>query len=324
MKKLDLIAIGEVLMDMTPVQNAPAPTFVANPGGAPCNVAVMASHMGLKTGFIGMVGHDTFGETLIETLKDHKVDTSGVISSLQYPTTLAFVHLDHTGERSFSFYRNQTADVQLTIADLNHTQLEKTQAVCFGSVAMVENPLRDTLYEALKIAKNKHALLCYDPNYRPRLWPDSQEALHWMREGLKWADVLKVSEEEALLLSESSTLEDAMAYFTALGIQLVCITLGERGAMVAYYDKVFTCPSPPVASVVDTTGAGDAFFGALIAGLINSGLADKGKVVEEEFFKVMLCVEQANAAAGLCIGKSGAIPAMPTNQQVLEAINASN
>lgn len=327
MKKWDLVAIGEVLMDMSPLKFGDQLAFVANPGGAPCNVAVMAAKMGSRSAFIGKVGNDGFGAQLVATLKAEGVDTRGVALSESEPTTLAFVHLDQNGERSFRFYRQQTADLQLTLQDLPLEMLADSRTVCFGSVALAANPLRDTVLAALSHAKSAGSVVVFDPNYRPLLWPDAATALEWMRRGLRWADILKTSEEEALLLADAGTLEDAMAYFISSGIPLVCITLGPRGAMVGYSGTVAVCEACPVDHVVDTTGAGDAFLGALIAELVRTRVIAETelqgrwqcRINEDMQATVMACVQRANTAAGLCIQKIGAVPAMPDKKAVLEA-----
>lgn len=311
-KKYDLLAIGELLMDMTPVNGSNGICFQPNPGGAPCNFLAMAQKMGSQTGFIGKVGGDQFGQQLRQTLIEVGVDPVGLIVDPSVPTTLAFVHLTDAGERSFSFYRKHCADVSLHQEEVDFGLLDQAKALYFGSLAFTDEPLRSTTLALLKQAKSKGLTICYDPNYRPLLWPSVEEAVAAMRHGLGFADVLKVSDEEALLLTKTGSLEEAANALVTENISLVCITLGPKGALIAFKDQLFSVPATQV-NVVDTTGAGDAFFGTLMHQLIQSELPINA--ISQEAIAEMVRI--ANKAAGLCVEHYGAIPALPNREDVL-------
>ena len=198
----DITAIGEILIDLTQssVNEQNIPLFTANPGGAPANLAVAASRLGASTAFIGKVGADAFGSLLRQTLLNNNVDVTGLSTDTSLPTTLAVVSLDASGERSFSFYRNPSADINLQTDDISADQLTATHFLHFGSVSLTTDPARSTTLSAVKTAKEAGAVISYDPNYRARLWPNEETAIQKMSEPLHLVDILKLSDEELPLL----------------------------------------------------------------------------------------------------------------------------
>ena len=225
---MEILCIGEILIDLTQtgVDEAGVPQFAANPGGAPANLAVAAARLGGHAAFAGRAGEDAFGRYLRRTLQENGVDTSALRLDPDHTTTLAVVSVDGRGERDFSFYRRQCADVMLTEADLPRPLLEQAKLVHFGSVSLTEPPARDATLAAVRLAKHLGKTVTYDPNYRHRLWKSKEQAVQHMREPLDWVDVLKVSEEELPLLSGVSGLEQGAAALAGRGLPLVLVTLG--------------------------------------------------------------------------------------------------
>lgn len=308
---MDLIAIGELLIDFTPCRNEEGAFFKQNAGGAPCNMLAMAQSLGTQTAFIGKVGADQFGRFLKQTLEEKKVDTQGLILSPEHPTTLAFVHLDPTGDRSFSFYRKGCADVMLTAAEIDLDRIGRAKALHFGSLSFTDEPGKSAVLAAVAHARKQGMMITYDPNYRPALWDSEERAVSAMKLGLAYADVLKVSEEEALLLTGEAGLEAAAAALADFGVGLVCITLGEKGA---YYHHAGGSGMVPGfrAKAVDTTGAGDSFFGSLVHQILQNG-----KPVEAlDNSDLTKFLTFANAAASLCIEGLGGIPSLPEPHQI--------
>ncbi len=309
----DIVAVGEILIDLTQsgVTEQGIPRFDANPGGAPANLAVAASRLGASTAFIGRVGKDSFGELLRSTLEENGVDVSGLTVDPVQHTTLAVVSLDRQGERSFSFYRDPSADVDLTAEDISDEQLKDAKILHFGSVSLTAEPARGATLYAAKRAKELGLTVSYDPNYRPSLWRSEAEAVEKMREPLALADVLKVSDEELPLMSGSSDLEEGTALLREkYGIALVLVTLGPDGAFYRMGDK--TGHVPGVRCVVaDTNGAGDTFFGALLSRLVRLPSLKELTVPELEE-----AVAFANRAASATTSRHGAIPAMPRLEEL--------
>ena len=312
---MEILCIGEILIDLTQtgVDEAGVPQFAANPGGAPANLAVAAARLGGHAAFAGRAGEDAFGRYLRRTLQENGVDTSALRLDPDHTTTLAVVSVDGRVVRAFSFYRRQCADVMLTEADLPRPLLEQAKLVHFGSVSLTEPPARDATLAAVRLAKHLGKTVTYDPNYRHRLWKSKEQAVQHMREPLDWVDVLKVSEEELPLLSGVSGLEQGAAALAGRGIPLVLVTLGERGAYYRFGGRTGQLPGVPC-TVGDTNGAGDTFFGAVLAKLAPLGLANLTEAALREILAF------ANQAASLTASRRGAIPAMPTLDQVERAL----
>lgn len=309
---IDITAVGEILIDLTQngVTEQGIPQFAANPGGAPANLAVAAARLGASTAFIGKVGTDSFGTLLRNTLIENKVDVSGMVTDLHSRTTLAVVALDKTGERTFSFYRDPSADVNLRSDEISEEQLKNTRFLHFGSVSLTTDPARSATLYAAKKAKEYGAIISYDPNYRASLWSDEATAIARMLEPLEMVDVLKVSDEELPLLTGTEDLDEGSAILADKGIRLVLVTLGANGAYYRFGGCTGHAPGVKV-KVGDTNGAGDTFFGAALAQLAKIGGLD-GLTVE----KLDAILSISNKAAAITTSRHGAIPAMPTAEEV--------
>ncbi len=309
---IDITAVGEILIDLTQsgMNELGIPVFAANPGGAPANLAVAAARLGASTAFIGKVGTDSFGTFLRNTLIENKVDVSGMVTDLHSRTTLAVVAVDKQGERTFSFYRDPSADVNLLAEEIPQEQLQNTRFLHFGSVSLTAEPSRGATLYAAKTAKAHGALISYDPNYRASLWPDENTAVQWMKEPLALVDVLKVSDEELPLLTGTTDLESGSAMLCQMGIRLVFVTLGAEGSYYRFGEMTGHVPGVKC-TVGDTNGAGDTFFGAALAQLAKMGGLDG---LDRESLERI--VAYANKAASITTSRHGAIPAMPAYEEV--------
>ena len=308
----DITAIGEILIDLTQssINEQGIPLFTANPGGAPANLAVAASRLGASASFIGKVGADSFGNLLRQTLINNNVDVAGLSTDTSLPTTLAVVSLDDSGERSFSFYRNPSADINLLPEDISSEQLTSTRFLHFGSVSLTTEPARSTTLSAVTTAKQAGAIISYDPNYRARLWPDEKTAIQKMAEPLPLADILKLSDEELPLLTGTSDLEEGTAKLAEKGIKMILITLGANGVFYRFCNKTGHVAGVPC-KVGDTNGAGDTFFGATLAQLVKYSSLDEISISDLEQVLAF-----SNKAASITTSRHGAIPAMPTYNEV--------
>ena len=309
---IDITAVGEILIDLTQsgVNELGIPVFAANPGGAPANLAVAAARLGASTAFVGKVGTDSFGTFLRNTLTENKVDVSGMVTDPHNRTTLAVVALDKFGERTFSFYRDPSADVNLRAEEISEEQLKNTKFLHFGSVSLTTDPARSATLYAAETAKKHGALISYDPNYRASLWSDEATAIERMLEPLGLVDVLKVSDEELPLLTGTTDLEAGSKILTDKGIRLVLVTLGANGAFYRFDGKTGHIPGVKV-KVGDTNGAGDTFFGATLAQLARFDRLDD--VTAQELEQI---IAVSNKAASITTSRHGAIPAMPSFEEV--------
>lgn len=310
----DITALGELLIDFTPcgISEAGMKIFEQNPGGAPANVLVAAGNFGAKTAFIGKVGKDMHGEFLKETLEKYNIETKGLIMDEKVFTTLAFISLNEKGERTFSFARKPGADTCLTKEEVNLELIKKSKIFHFGSLSLTNNPSKEALLYALKKAKEMKKIISYDPNYRPLLWENKDTAVKEMRAVIKYADIMKISDEETELLTGYKEPEKAALKLIEQGVSLVFVTLGSEGSFLRTKDFQIRVKSRKC-NVVDTTGAGDAFWGAILYKLAER----KNSVfqITEEEGKEYL--KFANTTAGICVEKRGAIPAMPSLEEVL-------
>lgn len=313
----DIIALGELLIDLT--QNGCDEMgngkFVAYPGGAPANVAVAAARLGADTGFIGKVGNDSFGRSLAETLTREGVNTDGLMVSHDVPTTMAIVSVDATGEREFSFYRNPGADTQITAAEaVEVLSSERPKILHVGSLSMTTSPAKEACEVAVSHARNKGVLISYDPNYRAALWDSEEHAIEMMKVLLPMADILKVSDEEMLMLTGTEDFEEGSRILAEYGPALILVTLGDKGVFVRYGDIAETVPGFSV-KVADTNGAGDTFLGAMLSRI--SSRDAEGSLLEGIGRDELLgYVTYANKAASITCSRHGAIPAMPTADEV--------
>lgn len=314
----DIVALGECLIDFVSGDGTGNGSLLykGNPGGAPANVLAAASRLGLNTAFIGKVGDDSFGAFLKNTLEENRIDTSSLILSPEYPTTLAFVSLDETANRSFSFYRRETADVNLRETEIDYELIRKAKLFHFGSVSLTAEPSRSATLAAVRFAKKDKKPVSYDPNLRERLWPSLYEAKKIILSAMDYADLVKVSEEELSFLTGFSGLEEGMRVLCSkYQLRFLAVTLGAKGCCCMSGDTICSSPAFAVNSV-DTTGAGDAFWGAMLYQLQKSG-KKPDSFTEDELKRFM---DYANAAGSLATTKKGAIPSLPDEPEILDCI----
>lgn len=312
-KEVDIAALGELLIDFTEAGYSKdgMKLFEQNPGGAPANLLTVASHMGYKTAFIGKVGADMHGAFLKKTLQKEGIDTNSLIEDENYFTTLAFVEIDENGERKFSFARKPGADTQLRKEELDKELIRNCKIFHFGSLSLTDEPARSATLEAVKTAKEAGALISYDPNYRASLWRDVETAVEAMKSVIPLADVMKVSDEESLLLTGAKSYEEAAEVLLSSGLKLVAITLGEDGVLVATKNGKERVAGFRT-NAIDTTGAGDSFWGGFLSRFLSLNKAVEELTGED----IRACAVQGNAVACLCVQKRGGIPAIPLAEEV--------
>jgi fructokinase len=322
--------MGELLIDFTPLGEETGvsgqasykglealPRFIQNPGGAPANLLVAAGKLGVDVSFIGKVGKDAFGDFLEKTLIDHKVDTKGLVRSEEVLTTLAFVHLLKNGERSFTFYRNPGADMTITRDEVDMSLIKKARVFHFGSLSLTHDAPKDAAFLAVETAKKAGCLISFDPNHRPLLWKNIDSFRSAVLPFLSVVNVLKVSEEEAFMLSgQKNNLELSARALSSLGPGLVLITLGDKGAYYLSPQGQTGMIQAPKINPIDTTGAGDAFLGTFLAELVKRDAllsTPNSDEVWKEIVALSVC------AGSLTCLKKGAIAAIPSYEETRKA-----
>lgn len=313
MKKYDVIALGELLIDFTGngVSSQGNPLFEANPGGAPCNVLAMLQKLGKKTAFIGKVGDDMFGEILTKAVEEQGIDTKYLTKTKEVPTTLAFVHTKEDGDRSFSFYRNPGADMMLEKSDLEEVDFTETKIFHFGTLSMTEEKIADVTKSAISEAKKAGALISFDPNYRNLLWSSEDKAREAIWYGIGQCDILKISDDEIEFITGEADIDKGVEIISArTNARLICATLGRDGSKAFYKDlKVFVEPYLQE-NTIETTGAGDTFMACTLYGILNNGIDE---LTEEKIIDVL---KFANAAASIITTRKGALRVMPDLEEV--------
>ena len=310
----DVIALGELLIDFAPksVDEAGYPTLAANPGGAPGNFLAALNKYGCKTAMIGKVGDDMFGRLLLNTLRNAGIETRGIVIDPDVFTTLAFVSLDASGNRDFSFARKPGADTCLKPEEIDESLFADAKIFHFGTLSLTDEPAASATRKAIEIAKAKGLLVSLDPNLRKPLWKreeDAKAAIEW---SLRQADIVKISDEEIAWLWGVSPEEGAQRLLKEYGVSLVYATLGPKGCHAVTANCSVTVQSPSGIHVVDTTGAGDIFGGSAMSRFLKCGKAP-AELTKEELAGF---VRFACTAASLSTQKHGGIGSVPEFDEV--------
>ena len=279
----DVVALGELLIDFAPVSTDESgyPTLKAQPGGAPGNFLAALQKYGCSTALLGKVGDDAFGRLLVGTLNERGIETRGIVMDPAVFTTLAFVTLDATGNRSFSFARKPGADTCLRTDELDLSLLDECRVFHFGTLSLTSEPARSATRAAVAYAKGHGKLISFDPNLRKPLWPSDGAAKEQIEWGLHQADIVKISDEEVEFLWGLSPEEGAQKLLAEYGVRLVYATLGPKGCHFANTQGCGEVASPSGIHVVDTTGAGDIFGGSAMSQFLKLGKAPEALTVEE-------------------------------------------
>lgn len=309
-KTFDIVSLGEILIDFVPdgVDEFGDEKYICKAGGAPLNVLATCAKSGMKTAFIGKVGSDIFGKKLLKTLEKYNVDFSSVIVDEIHNTTLAFVKLDENGDRDFSFYRGFGADIFINVNEVDKEKIKSSKIFHFGSLSFTDEPMKSATLFALKTAKENGCIVSYDPNYRPPLWKSEKDAVVAMRDNLKYADVVKLSKEELELITEESNVNSAIGKIKQYGVNAVVVTDGDNDIYFSADDSV-ECLPPVKVKAVDTTGAGDIFFGTFLTEFIKSG-ENMEKLKTD---KIKPFVRKAIQVASQSVTRKGAIASIPDN-----------
>ena len=311
---IDVVALGELLIDFTceSVDADGYPTLAAHPGGAPANFLAALTNCGAKAALIGKVGNDAFGKALINTMAKANIETKGLVVSDDVFTTLAFVTLDDTGNREFSFARKPGADMAISFEEIDLSLVDEAKIFHFGTLSLTHEPARTATVKAVEYAKEKGKLITFDPNLRPPLWNSLDEAKEQIFWGLGQADVVTISDNEVDFLFGLTPEQGADYIVNNFGVKLVFVTCGPEGC---YFKNANACgfvPSLENLKVVDTTGAGDIFGGTAVWGLLQKD-KELEKFSQEELSSI---VRFACVAAGLSTKKHGGVSSIPTLEEI--------
>ena len=320
MKKV--VAIGELLIDFVPQQKGCALDEVTHfervAGGAPANVAAAIARLGGNAAMISQVGEDAFGTHILKVLRANGVDTSYVFRTGRANTGLAFVSLDATGNREFSFFRNPSADLFLEEGQIAPDMFTECATLHFCSVDLVDWPVRAAHRRAVALAKQAGALISFDPNVRLPLWSSPADCQAAIREFLPSADLVKLSDDEVEFVTGCTDERAAAEKLFGMGCRLLIVTRGAAGS-AAYTPHAEGFAETIRVPVTDTTGAGDSFIGSFLYQLTRDGVAADGlgKLTEQQLTDYLVFSAQY---ASLTVQHKGAV--MATMDELRQAYPA--
>lgn len=316
-KRFDVAALGELLIDFTEngLSGQGNTLFEANPGGAPCNVLAMLKKLGRSCAFIGKVGEDMFGQLLRDVAAEAGICMDYLVFDKDVRTTLAFVKTFPNGDRDFSFYRNPGADMMLTGEELPLDAISDCRIFHFGTLSMTHEGVRRATCRAIEQSKESGALISFDPNLRPPLWSDLEEARAQIEYGLSRCDILKIADNELEFMTGETDFDRGAAILRSKypNIRLFNVTAGAEGSYSYYEDRRVFVPACKLGGVIETTGAGDTFCACVLNYILEHGL--DGLTTND----LTQMLRFANSAAYLITTRKGAIRSMPERGQV-EAI----
>ncbi len=296
MKKI--LCIGEALIDMICTDKgkplSEGENFLKKPGGAPTNVAAAIAALGGDVELAAKVGSDPFGQHLVDVMDSFGVSTKWMLKDENYFTTFAFVSLMENGERDFYF--NRGADGQLNRDEVDAIGLEEFSIVHFGSAtAFLPGPLQVAYQSLLQKSLLQNIFISFDPNYRSLLFQhDKQSFIDQSWNFLDACHFFKVSDEEAVMLTGRATVTDAVNDFLLRTKSVFAITLGKDGTLLGINGKTKIVPTIKI-KPVDTTGAGDAFVGAILYQLEGKSLAEIKTMTLPDWEKIVLNGNKAGA-----------------------------
>ena len=299
---------GNAVVDLIPDGET---RYLKCPGGAPANVAVAISRLGGDTAFFGRAGQDPLGRFMKQTLTDEKVNTDDMLLDEAQRTSTVIVDLDDDGERSFTFMVKPSADQFFSIEDIPKFTYGQWMHSC--SIALANEPSRSATLEAMQRMKSAGGYISFDPNLREEVWAEPSQIKEVVMSAVELADVVKLSEEELTFLTGTETLDSALDELNAAPNKLIIVTLGARGALAVYNGERRLIEGTKVEQVIDTTGAGDAFVGGLLAKLSQSDDWCSWSQVEA-------AVHWGNACGALATTQKGAMTALPSLQQLTELV----
>ncbi|MDR0852919.1 MAG: carbohydrate kinase [Clostridiales Family XIII bacterium] len=317
-KAYDIIGFGECLIDLVAIRSSDGNkvNMEGTAGGATLNVCAAAAKLGRKTAYITKIGPDLCGRFIRDQIEQNNVEYRGYTAKTEL-TTLAVVTLDETGDREFAFYQNGTASATLSVDDIDFDFLREGRIFNFGTVNMTNEITFEANVKAAKRAKADGVIVAFDPNYRTHLWPSEREAVRAMRAGFEIADYIKASEEEAEIFTGSADpSEAAKLIMEQFRPKFLAVTLGSLGAIALSPFGQAQVPAYRV-STVDTTAAGDAFWGAALHKLLE--YEDGGRVLDSLALEELLAY--ANAAGSHATTIMGAMPSLADEADILKLCN---
>jgi fructokinase len=301
---------GDAVVDLIPDSDS---TLLKCPGGAPANVAVAVSRLSGKSAFFGRVGDDPFGRFMKATLTKENVNADFLVQDPTQRTSTVVVDLDDDGERSFTFMVKPSADQFMVNDDIPSFQQGDWLHVC--SISLANEPSRSSTFEAIDRIKRVGGYVSFDPNLREEVWANPSEIKSTVMKAVALADVVKFSEEELVFLTGSQSVEQGLNIIADFDNTLILVTQGAKGVW-RIFEGSGKRVTGQVVQPVDTTGAGDAFVGGLLARLSQQQHWDNLATIDK-------AIEWANGCGALATTQKGAMTALPTQEELIHFIHCA-
>jgi sugar/nucleoside kinase (ribokinase family) len=317
---INIVSLGEIVMDLYPSKNKGLAdelgSFIPEPGGANANVAAAAAKLGTSSAMIGKVGRDNYGQSIIDTLTQVGVDTRGLRVDDKLPTTLLRIAEPEAGSFRYRFKREGGADLALSVKDLDEEMIKSASILHCCSLLLTKEETRKTQYKAIELVKNSGGLISVDVNHRPGLWPDKNDALIHIQSLVRICDILKVNETELEILTGTRDPGKGIPVLLAEGVNLVAVTLGEKGCQFATKE---TCGFIPAYKVieVDPLGCGDAFTAGMLVKIVEEKKTISN-LLNDDLVRIF---KFANAVGALTSTRQGTISSFPERPEVEELIS---
>lgn len=309
----NVFCIGELLIDFIGKDIGQGlekgNSFEKKAGGAPANVAAAVSKLGGEAYFLGQVGNDSFGRFLVKMLKEVNIKTDMTV--MEGHTTLAFVAIDENGERNFEFVRG--GDGEYSFSSINTDLIKEKDIIHFGSATgFLEGELKNTYYKLLEHGIDKKSFISFDPNYRDALITDDklEEFIADCKNFIEKSNFIKLSDEEIKLITKKEDLSEGVCELHKMGAKVVATTLGSKGTLISDGLNSSIIPSIKIKQV-DSTGAGDAFVGAVLKKV--NELEDKNNISFDKWKEI---ITYANRVGAITCTNYGAIGSIPTEKDI--------
>jgi fructokinase len=303
---LDVLAVGEILSDLISTEEVPsfkeAKQFNRYFGGSPANISINLSNLGANSALLSKVGADGIGRYLQDRLATAGVDTSGIVTSEEHNTSIVLVT---QSKETPQFIAYRDAEKYITAADIRKDLITTTKIVHLSTFALSAPVTRKTIVEIVRVANQANKMISLDPNYRPQLWEGAEDGPEFIKNLLAEVNIVKPSLDDArALFGVGKSPREYIIEFHNAGVDLVILTLGAKGVLVSTGTEELELDS--VASeVIDTTGAGDAFWSGFYASLVDGD-------------RLQTAVEVGNRTAALALREVGALVELPTKDQIRE------
>lgn len=311
-----IVSLGELIIDFTSIGHGSlkdTKSFIKNAGGAPANLCAQVAKLGGNAVYLSAVGNDGFGDFLIESLKNVNIDIKNIKKLNDYDTSLAFVSIKEDGNREFKFYRKNAADLNFNSLDFQSVEFSNGDIFEFGSVALNSESSVLTHDYLIEKAKENKTIIAFDPNIRLNLWDDHEKLKSICINYIKKSNIVKISDDELPFITNINDEFEAVKFIFSLGVDVLLLSRGSKGASLFLNDNKKIDSMPYKVNCVDSTGAGDSFFGGFLYTLLEQNVTVNNL---NEYEKFEYSLDFAARCGAYTTTGLGAIAAMGNLEQI--------